>query len=111
MLLAKAITPYPITAFTGRELVRYEWRQVPAGCEMEAKRLSDAGQVELKEAGELTAKNEPAESANDGGDSSPVLVVDLDGLTIIELKSMAKEAGITVGRKSKAELIDALKDD
>lgn len=37
-MLARAITPYPVTAFTGREYVRYEFRPVPVGCEDEARR-------------------------------------------------------------------------
>lgn len=35
---AKAKTPYPVTAFTGREFVPYEWRDIPAGSEDEARR-------------------------------------------------------------------------
>lgn len=117
---AKALTAYPINAFTGREFVRYEWRQIPAGCEAEAERLEAAGLLELKRGGDLTP---PA--GFPGGDKLPVnissdsvkieppptLGTDLDSLTIIQLKDMAKERGIVVGRKSKAELIDALRDD
>jgi hypothetical protein len=35
---AKSNKPYPINAFTGREYVPYEWRDVPAGKEDEAQR-------------------------------------------------------------------------
>ncbi len=36
-MLAKANTPYPVTAFSGLEYVRYEWRDVPKGFEQQAK--------------------------------------------------------------------------
>lgn len=47
MLEARAKTPYPVRAFTGREYVPYEWRLVPEGSEDEARRQPD---LELREA-------------------------------------------------------------
>lgn len=35
---AKSKMPFPIIAFTGREYVASEWRNVPEDCEDEAKR-------------------------------------------------------------------------
>ena len=107
---AKALTSYPINAFAGRELVRYEWRPVPVGCEAEAERLQAAGLVELKRGGQQIAI-EPLQLAEPVELAPPTLAIDLDALTIIQLKDMARDQGIAIGRKSKAELIDALRND
>lgn len=131
---AKALTAYPINAFTGRELVRYEWRLVPAGYEAEAQRLEEAGLVELRRGGGTASGEPPVVSSPDfiapagfpGGDKLPVnissdsvkieqpptLSVDLESLTIVQLKDMAREQGVTgFSTMKKAELVDALRDD
>lgn len=103
---AKALTAYPINAFTGRELVRYEWRLVPAGYEAEAQRLEEAGLVELRQS------NQKHEVTAVADNDAPTLSVDLESLTIVQLKDMAREQGVTgFSTMKKAELVDALRDD
>lgn len=118
---ARALTAYPINAFTGRELVRYEWRPVPAGCEAEAERLAAAGLVELRRDGGYTSGEPPVihhsigsvvPNAPELGEIVVTLSVDLDSLTIVQLKDMARKRGlIGFSTMKKAELIDALRDD
>lgn len=48
-----------------------------------------------------------AEYAGRGGDA-PQAGQDLDGLTRAELEAKAKELGIPIGKKNKAELADAI---
>lgn len=106
---AKSNLPYPVTAFTGREFVRYEWRAVPVGCEAEAQRLADAGILELQDTAvtqETAVSEAEPEPANE-----PVLAVDLDGMTVRELQAIAREKGISYGGLKKSELIEALRDD
>lgn len=112
---AKALTAYPINAFTGRELVRYEWRLVPAGYEAEAQRLEAAGLVELQDVAERPVKETTSKGdeyrSYDFADA-PTLSVDLESLTIVQLKDMAREKGVTgFSTMKKAELVDALRDD
>lgn len=110
---AKSKRPYPVTAFNGKEFVSYEYRAVPEGCEDEAKRLVDDGILEVVDF--AVPPGTPDDAIQVIGDlllSEPSLSVDLDDLTIIQLKDKARELGITgFSTMNKAELIDALKDD
>lgn len=58
-----------------------------------------------------TYEPEPDETAVSKPEPEPVLSVDLDGLTVLELQELAKAAGISYSGLRKAQLLNSLRDE
>lgn len=117
-MLARAKLPHKmVQAFTGRRIVAYEWRPVPAGHEAEAEWLASAGYLELQ--GQAEEKPEPVtfvkvepeavEWLPETAEPETVAAVDLSALTVADLRQIAKDQRILGYRQmSKARLLKAL---
>lgn len=94
MARVKASQSQPImVAFGGRQFVKNELRQVPAG----------AGEQELEAASAFLEFEEVAVVPSAPGE------LDLPNMTVKELQALAKDAGLTgFSSMKKAELVDAL---
>ncbi len=99
-LEAKAISGV-VTAFTGHEYTPHEWRDVPEGCEAEARRNKTLD-IRSKEPPGPEPDEQPAYEPAD------MTVLELSELTVLELRRIAKAQGVKGHGLKKAELITAL---
>ncbi len=90
------------TAFGGSEFVWYEWRAVPSGFEHAAR---GHGYLEVDDVDPDVPVVEVGEIVH------PVLAVDIEDMTIKDLRAFAKGQGVAYSGLNKADLVAALRDD